>query len=68
MKETCYLFEIDVITAKNGAISKRERFPYVAEAGTFEEARAIAANYGQTIARMRNSQKDICYYRVTHVD
>lgn len=64
MKKTCYSFEIDVITVKNGAISGREHFPYIAEAGTYEKARAAAADYGQTIARMRNSQNSTCYYRV----
>ena len=68
MEKTCYSFEIDVITVKNGAISKREHFPYFAEANTYEKARAIAADYGQTIARKRHSQSGVCYYRVTKTD
>lgn len=65
MKKNCYYFEIEVITVKNGAISERERFPYIAEAGTYEKARTIAADYGQTIVRMRASHNTLCYYRVT---
>ena len=68
MEKTCYSFEIDVITVKNGAISGQEHFPYIAEADTYEEARANATNYGQTIVRMRSSQNSICYYRVTNTD
>ena len=68
MKKNCYCFEIEVITIKNGAISGREHFPYVAEAHTYEEARAIAADYGQTIVRMRASRNNLCYYRVTNAD
>ena len=69
MEKTCYSFNIDVITVKNGSISGREEhFPYIAEADTFEEARANATNYGQTIIRMRDAQNSICYYRVTNAD
>lgn len=68
MKKTCYSFEIDVITIKNGAISKHECFPYIAEAGTYEKARAAATDYGQTIIRMRDSQNSVCYYRVLIVE
>lgn len=68
MKKNYYSFEIEVITVKNGAISGRERFPYIAEAGTYEKARAIAADYGQTIVRMRASYNTLCYYRVTNVN
>ena len=68
MEKTCYSFEIDVITVKTGAISGREHFPYIAEADTYEEARANATNYGQTIVRMRSAQNSICYYRVTNAD
>lgn len=64
MKKTCYSFEIEVITVKNGAISGREHFPYIAEASTYEKARTIAADYGQTIVRMRASQNSNCYYRI----
>ena len=68
MKKTCYSFEIEVITVKNGAISGREHFPYIAEAGTYERARAMAADYGQTIVRMRASHNTLCYYRVAKAD
>lgn len=68
MKKTCYSFEIEVITVKNGAINGREYLPYIAEAGTYEKARTIAADYGQTIIRMRASQNNSCYYRVMRAD
>lgn len=68
MKKTYHSFEIEIITVKNDAISGREYFPYIAEADTYEKARAIAADYGQTIVRMRASQNNNCYYRVMRAD
>ena len=65
MKKTCYSFTINVITVKDGIVTGYERFIYVVEAGTYEKARAIATEYGQTIVRMREAQNLICYYRVT---
>lgn len=68
MKKACYTFTIDVITIKNGAISGHEYFPYIVDAGSYEKARAAAADYGQTIVRMYASHNTLCYYRVTNAN
>ena len=68
MQKTCYHFAIDVVTIKDGAVCGHELLPYVVESRTYERARAMAADYGQTIARSRNSQSGRCYYRVIKAD